>query len=61
MTAEVIGLTLNFVESDMKLIKSKEFGKKNPNGKLPVLETEKGCIYESNAILKYIASFSESQ
>jgi elongation factor 1-gamma len=37
----------------------KEFKKKNPNVKVPVLETPEGCIYESNAILRYIARLSK--
>jgi glutathione S-transferase len=60
-TAEVAGVTLNLVDADMKLIKSKDFTKKNPLAKIPVLETDKGCIYESNAILKFLGSFSQDQ
>jgi len=37
----------------------KEFKKKNPNVKIPVLETPEGSIYESNAILRYIARQSK--
>lgn len=36
----------------------KDFKKKNPNSKVPVLETPEGCIYESNAILRYLARAS---
>jgi elongation factor 1-gamma len=35
--------------------KSKEFLAKNPLGKVPVLETPEGCIFESNAIARYVA------
>lgn len=35
--------------------KSAAFLEKNPNGKVPVLETPEGAIYESSAILRYIA------
>jgi len=35
--------------------KSADFLKKNPTGKVPVLETDKGTISESNAIARYIA------
>merc|ERR1719265_105238 len=35
--------------------KSKEFLEKNPLGKVPVLETDKGYIFESGAILRYVA------
>jgi elongation factor 1-gamma len=38
----------------------KEFRKKNPNVKVPVLETSEGCIYESNAILRYLARLSQT-
>lgn len=37
----------------------KEFKKKNPNVKVPTLETPEGYIYESNAILRYIARQSK--
>jgi len=40
--------------------RSEEFLKKNPNGKIPVLELEDGsCLWESNAILNYLAEGSE--
>jgi len=32
-----------------------EFLEKNPLGKVPVLETPHGCIFESNAIARYVA------
>lgn len=35
--------------------KTPEFLKKNPLGKVPVLETEDGSIFESNAITRYVA------
>lgn len=35
--------------------KSAEFLQKNPTGKVPVLETDKGFISESNAIVRFIA------
>jgi len=35
--------------------KSKEFLEKNPLGKVPVLETPEGCIFESNAIARHVA------
>lgn len=37
-----------------------EYIKKNPNGLIPVLETPEGFIYESNAILRYIARHNDS-
>jgi elongation factor 1-gamma len=39
----------------------KELKKKNPNAKVPVLETPEGPIYESNAILRYIARISKGE
>ena len=35
--------------------KSEEFLKMNPNGKVPVLKTPEGAIFESTAIARYIA------
>jgi elongation factor 1-gamma len=35
--------------------KSPDFLKKNPNGKVPVLETPEGSVWESNAIARYVA------
>ena len=34
--------------------------KKNPNGKVPLLETEQGQLYESNSILRYLAALKPS-
>lgn len=34
---------------------TEEFLAKNPLGKVPVLETPEGCIFESNAIARYVA------
>jgi elongation factor 1-gamma len=48
-----IPITNNYV--DMKTLKEKDFLKKNPLGKIPVLETADGFIFESNAILRYLA------
>ena len=36
------------------------FKKLNPNGKVPTLETPEGSIYESNAILRYVARINEN-
>ena len=39
--------------------RSREFLKKNPNGKVPLLELDDGCcLSESNAILNYLAAGS---
>lgn len=36
-----------------------EYLKKNPNGKVPTLETDEGFLFESNTILRYIARLSK--
>jgi len=36
-------------------MKKEEHRKRHPLGKVPVLETPEGYIYESNAILRYVA------
>ncbi|KAL3641461.1 hypothetical protein CASFOL_016429 [Castilleja foliolosa] len=38
--------------------KTPEFIKMNPIGKIPVLETPDGCVFESNAIARYVARSS---
>lgn len=35
--------------------KSEEYLKMNPNGKVPVLKTPEGAIFESTAIARYVA------
>lgn len=40
--------------------KTPEFKKKNPCGKVPTLETPEGCLFESNAIARYVARQGES-
>ena len=37
----------------------KEFLKKSPHGLIPVLETSEGCIYEANAILRYMGRYND--
>ena len=53
------GIDLELVNCDMskREHKSKEFLKKNPSGKIPVLELDDGrCISESVAICRYLES-----
>jgi len=38
----------------------KDFLKKSPNGLIPILETPEGCLYEANAILRYIARYNDN-
>lgn len=40
--------------------KTPEFLKKNPHGKVPVLETPHGSIFESNAIARHVARLKDS-
>ena len=54
VTANFVGASLEFKHCEMKDIKNNDFKKKNPLGKIPVLETAHGCIYESNAIMRYL-------
>ena len=42
-------------------MKEKDFLKKNPLGKIPVLETPDGYIFESNAILRYLARSKKAE
>jgi glutathione S-transferase len=41
--------------------KSAEHLKKNPNGKIPLLETSEGPLYESNAIMYHVARVGGGQ
>eukprot|EP01016_Furgasonia_blochmanni_P047220 TRINITY_DN691_c0_g1_i8.p1 TRINITY_DN691_c0_g1~~TRINITY_DN691_c0_g1_i8.p1 ORF type:complete len:492 (-),score=241.76 TRINITY_DN691_c0_g1_i8:175-1557(-) len=43
------------VISDWSTLKSETFLKMNPNGKIPVLQTADGAIFESNAIVRFLA------
>jgi len=42
-----------------KTNKTAEFLKKSPTGKVPVLETSEGAIFESNAIARYVARITD--
>ncbi len=58
----LLGRDYEWVPVDILRGESREesFLKKNPNGKIPVLELEDGvCLWESNAILNYLAEGSE--
>jgi glutathione S-transferase len=61
LLAEQLALPYTWVGIDTlkKETKSHEFLNKNPNGKIPLLETEDGrCLPESNAILHFLAEGS---
>ncbi|CEG45580.1 elongation factor 1 [Plasmopara halstedii] len=56
IAAEFNGINIELPEFDFaKDIKSEEFKAKSPTGKVPLLETDEGCIFESGAIAKYVA------
>ena len=53
-----LGIPYEYVEVDILAGASRtdEFLRRNPNGRIPVLELEDGrCLAESNAILVYLA------
>jgi len=55
VTADVLGLPVELVNIQLADLQKEEFLKKNPNGKCPILETKDGSIYESNAIVRFLA------
>ena len=58
----LLGRDYEWVAVDILRGESREasFLKKNPNGKIPVLELDDGsCLWESNAILNFLADGSE--
>ena len=62
LLTEIIGLKHQWIEVDIlaKETHTAGFLKKNPNGKIPLLELDDGrCLSESNAILNYLAAGSE--
>ena len=61
ITAEIVGASITLPPFQMGVTnKTPEFLKKNPHGKVPVLELDDGrCIFESNAIARYVARLSD--
>jgi len=62
LLTEILGLKHQWIEVDILANETHTAGflKKNPNGKIPLLELEDGrCLSESNAILNYLAAGSE--
>ncbi|MCQ4307822.1 glutathione S-transferase family protein [Pseudomonas stutzeri] len=58
----LLGREYEWIPVDILRGESREewFRKKNPNGKIPVLELEDGsCLWESNAILNFLAEGTE--
>ncbi|KAI3861017.1 hypothetical protein MKX03_026686 [Papaver bracteatum] len=56
ITAEYSGVDIQVVQNATQ---SPEFLKMNPIGKVPVLETPNGPVFESNAIARYVARLKE--
>ena len=62
IAASYAGVELEIVDFDPNKASGevlKDFLKKSPSGLTPVLETEEGCLYEVNAILRYIGRFTD--
>jgi len=60
IAAKYNGVDVEIVKVELgKTNKTKEFLAINPNGKVPVLETPEGSIWESNAIARYIARLND--
>lgn len=56
IAAEYCGVKVELVKEFQMGVSNKtpEFLKMNPMGKVPVLETPDGCVFESNAIARYV-------
>jgi len=54
VAAHIVEAPIELIVVDHIKIKEPDFLKKNPNGKIPVLETKDGFIFESNAILRHV-------
>jgi len=56
IAAQYNGIEINQPKFEMgKDNKTAEFKAKSPMGKVPVLETREGCLFESNSIARYVA------
>lgn len=55
LIARFLDIPLEFNRIPMKDTKTPEHLKRHPLGKIPVLETPEGCIFESHAIIRYLA------
>jgi len=58
LLASELGLKLNTVQVDPRVgeTRSKDFLSKNPNGRVPTLDDDGFILYESPAIMKYLAA-----
>jgi len=59
IAAKYAGIELEVHDMNQGDNTTPDFLAKNPLGKVPVLETEEGCIWESNAICRYVARYGE--
>lgn len=55
VVAKFLGINLEFNRIPPTEWKTPEHLKRHPLGKVPVLETPEGCIYESLSIIRYLA------
>lgn len=58
MALDLAGIDYELKFWDMSELKSADMKALNPNGKVPVLETPEGPIFETHAILRYVARAS---
>ena len=55
VVAKFLEIPLDYVRIPFTEWKSPEYLQKHPLGKIPLLETPEGCIYESMTIVRYLA------
>jgi elongation factor 1-gamma len=58
VAAQYAGAQIEPVYLDHQILKETDLLKKNPTGKIPILETETGTLWESNAILRYVGGLN---
>jgi len=58
IAGELAGVPVELVQTEYSETKTPEFLKRNPLGKIPVIETAEGPLFETTAILRYIARVS---
>lgn len=56
VVAKLVGANIErHLIKDVSALKTPEYFAKHPLGKMPLLETKEGCIFESNAICRFLA------
>jgi len=58
VAAHFVGAQIEPVYLESHRLQEPELLQKNPNGTIPILETENGCLFESNAILRYVGGLN---